>query len=195
MIDTAASQLPARRSPSRHSRRARVTGALFVVIACLSLACGGGPASPSGTGGSGSSNSGGSGSGGSAPGTGTIRAFIDGVAYTGTVSAASFRNGTLTIASSDAAVNSAINLTLSSAAVGVYQVNAATPLTMQATTLSGTTVTATWSASATGGSGSLLLNTLSTVAATGTFMFVGAPSSPGAAGNRSVTSGAFSVFF
>ncbi len=186
------------RSLGWSSRGSRVAGALFVAIACLSLACGGGPASPSGSGGSGSGNSGGSGSG-AGSGTGTIRAFIDGVAYTGTVNAASFRNGTLNIASNDAALSNSINLALSNVYVGVFQVNATTPLTMQVMTLNGTNVTGSWSASVTGGSGTILVNTLSTVAATGTFSFVGVPSSSGGvstpAVNRSVTNGSFSVFF
>ena len=163
----------------------------------LSLACGGGnPTSPSGSGsGSGSgTGSGSGGSGGSAINRGTISALIDGVQFTGTATAATNQSGIFATAAS----NSGATITFGFGALanaGTTQVNATSPTNAQLVVVNGGT-SQSWSASTSGGSGSLTITSINATSATGTFAFTLVPSAGSSAtGTRAVTNGTFSVTF
>ena len=170
---------------------------ILASILILSAACGGSTSSPSGSSGQiGSSGSGGS--GGSASGKGTLTALVDGVAYTGVINAATLTNGNLNIASNNTALTMSVNVATSGAAVGTTNINASSPLVMQAMTTNGSNVTGVWIASQLGGSGTLTISALSSSGASGTFSFVGVPSSTSGiptVGNKTVTSGVFTATF
>jgi hypothetical protein len=169
---------------------------ILASILILSVACGGSTSSPSGS--SGQIGSSGGGSGGSGSGKGTLTALVDGVTYTGVINAATLTNGSLNIASNNAALTLSVNFSTSGAAVGTTSINAASPLTMQVMTTSGSSVTGVWFASALGGSGTLTISSLSSSGASGTFSFVGIPSTTSGiptVGNKTVTSGVFTATF
>lgn len=167
----------------------RARGVLAALLA-LTVGCGGGnPAQPSG----------GGGGGGSTPNFGTLTAVIDGVAYTGIINSARITNGTLGIASNSADLTRAISFAGKEAAVGTTTVSAATALSMNVITTTGTTVTGSWAAAGQFGSGTLTISSLSATGASGTFNFSAPPapggSGAGATGTKVVTNGAFTARF
>ena len=168
---------------------------ILASVLILSVACGGSTSSPSASsGGIGSSG----GSGGSSSSKGTLTALVDGVAYTGVINASTLTNGSLNIASNNAALTLSVNFATSGAAVGTTSINAASPLVMQVMTTNGSNVTGVWIASVIGGSGTLTISALSSSGVSGTFSFVGIPSTTSGivtVGNKTVTSGVFTATF
>ena len=112
-----------------------------LALAVVTMACGGGsPSGPSGGSGSGS-GSGGSGGSGGTTNRGTVIATVDGVAYTGSVNAASVNpSGNLNVASNNAALTLSVNIA-ARAAVGTTNINSTSTTVMNVITTNGTTVT------------------------------------------------------
>ncbi len=168
--------------------------ALAMALLMATVACGGD--NPAGASGNPSNGSGGSGSGSN---RGTVTAVVDGVAYTGSANAASLTNGTLNVASNNAALTVSVNFARTAAAVGTSTVGLASPLTLNVITTTGSAVNGSWTAAAGSGSGTLTIATLTATGASGTFTFTAVPvpgvGGAGATGNKVVTNGAFNVTF
>ena len=160
--------------------------ALLVALLLVSAGCGGNsnPNNPSGSGGSGSSGT---------ASHGTLTAVVDGVAYSGTVNAASNTNGILTVTSNTTDRTRSVNFA-TAAATGTTSITGSST-SMQVLTTNGTTVTGTWIAVTGLGTGTITINALSSAGASGTFSFNAPPVGAGATGTKVVTNGVFSVTF
>lgn len=125
-------------------------------------------------------------------GAGRMTASIDGTAFSGTLAVQATRSGTLLSISAVGSSSRQLSLNLTGVtATGTIAIGAGS--TSMGQYSSGTQ---TWVSSLAGGSGSVVLTTLTTTHATGTFSFTAIPStSTGATGNKSVTSGTFDVTF
>jgi hypothetical protein len=126
-------------------------------------------------------------------GKGSISARVDGSAWTSTVTAAQYSNGSLIISGADtSSPTRAFGLGVTAGAPGTYQATLPSP----AASASWTVGSATWQASLVGGSGSVTITSLTSTGASGTFSFSLVPI-PGtsASGNKTVTDGTFNVTF
>jgi hypothetical protein len=162
------------------SRTVALAALLLVTMACGSDS----PAGPSSGSGSGS-------------GKGTVTANIDGVAYTGSVNAATNTNGVLNVASNSADLTRAIAFA-APAAVGTATVFLGSAVSFTAQNTNGSAVTGAWGAGGQFGSGTLTITSLTSTSASGTFSFTGVvtPGSPtGTTGTKAVTNGAFTANF
>src|SRR5688572_30410307 len=122
---------------------------------------------------------------------GSMTARVDGAAFTATTVAASFSNGILAISGVQVSPSQALTFGLAATAPGTFTVAATSPVNGIYAVGN-----ATWLASGNVGSGQVIVTTLSSTRAVGTFNFVLAPNTPsGATGTRTITQGAFDVRF
>ena len=131
--------------------------------------------------------------GGNPPvGAGTMTASIDGTAFSGTLAVQATRSGNLLSISAVGSNTRQLSLNL----VGVTA-PATIAIGAGSTSLGQySTGTQTWVSSLAGGSGSVVLTTLTSTHATGTFSFTAIPSTTtGATGNKAITNGTFDVTF
>ena len=131
--------------------------------------------------------------GGNPPvGAGTVSASIDGTAFSGTLAVQAVRSVNTINISAVGSNTRQLSLNL----VGVTTTGNV-PIGAGSTSMGQYSVgTQTWVSSLVGGSGTVVLTTLTTTRAVGTFTFTAIPSpSTGATGNKVVTTGAFDVTF
>ena len=131
--------------------------------------------------------------GGSPPvGAGRLTASIDGTAFSGTLAVTAVRSGTALTISAVGSNTRQLSLNLVGvSATGNIAIGAGSTSLGQFSSS-----TQTWVSSLVGGSGTVVLTTLTTTRATGTFSFTAVPSaSTGATGNKTVTNGTFDVAF
>lgn len=131
--------------------------------------------------------------GGSPPvGAGRMTASIDGTAFSGTLAVTAVRSGTVLIISAVGSNTRQLSLNL----VGVSTTGNVAIGAGSASMGQYFLGTQTWVSSLVGGSGTVVLTTLTTTHAAGTFTFTAIPSAPtGATGNKAITSGTFDVSF
>lgn len=131
--------------------------------------------------------------GGNPPvGAGIMTASIDGTAFSGTLAVQATRSGNVISISAVGSNTRQLSLNL----VGVTATGNVAIGAGSASLGQYSQGTQTWVSSLVGGSGTVVLTTLSSTRAVGTFSFTAIPSpSTGATGNKSVTSGAFDVSF
>ena len=169
-----------------------LTLALFAaafLVACDNNASG--PSIGIGTSGGGS----GSGSGGA---KGTLTARIDNGTWTATTGvSASLTAGVLSVSGADPTYSLAF--TVAATTAGTYVIPG--PAGVQAgnsavlTAFQSGASNAAWTANATGGTGTVMITSLSTSAVSGTFSFLMVPSSTSTSDTRSITNGTFSIAF
>lgn len=125
---------------------------------------------------------------------GSMTATIDGVSWTATaITTASYVNGIVSIGGADSASPTrAIGLGLIASGPGTYQIGTLPSAANGVLTLSNGQ---TWTSNVIGGTGSITVTTLNSTTAVGTFTFTAVPSSGGATGNKSITSGVFNITF
>ncbi len=126
-------------------------------------------------------------------GNGSMTASIDGASWTGNLAtAASYQGTVLGFAGTNGSYQ--INITLSGVngtgtyTLGTGQLSIATVATVS-------TSPQVWVTSSTGGTGSVVITSLTSSAVQGTFSFTAVGSSGGATGNKAVTNGQFNVTF
>jgi hypothetical protein len=167
--------------------------ALTLLAAALLAACGdSNPAGPSV--GIGSGSGGGSGSGSNR----TLSARIDNGTWTATTGVtASLAGGVLSVSGADPTYSLAF--TVAATTAGTYVIPG--PAGVQGgnnavlTEFQAGAGNAAWTANATGGTGAVMITSLSTSAVSGTFSFLMVPSSTSASDTRSITNGTFSIAF
>lgn len=170
--------------------------ALAIVVSVAVTSCGedNNPAGPSI--GIGSGSSGGSGSGSS--GSRTLSARIDNGSWTATSAVtASLTSGVLSVSGTDPSYSLAF--VIAATAPGTYVIPGTTGVqagnNAVLVSLANGSSNAAWAAGASGGTGTVMITSLSTSAVSGTFSFLMVPSSTSATQTRSVTSGTFSIAF
>ncbi len=126
-------------------------------------------------------------------GNGDMSASIDGQSWTGTLAtAASYQGTVLGFAGTNGSYQ--INITLTGVSgPGTYSLGSGQLSIATVATVS--TSPQVWITSSTGGTGSVVITSLTSSAVAGTFSFTAVPSSGGASGNKAVTSGQFNVSF
>jgi hypothetical protein len=126
-------------------------------------------------------------------GNGTMSATIDGQAWTGNLAtAATYQNNILAFAGTNNSFQ--INITLTGV-TGTGTITLGSGQLSIATVATVSTTPQTWLTSSTGGSGSVVITSLSSTGAAGTFSFTGVAAGGGATGTKAVTSGQFNVTF
>ena len=163
-----------------------VRSTLLVLLMCIAPACGSND-NPTGPGSSGGGATGGAGS----LSPGTMRATIDGTAWTGAINVAAIATGNFLVitGASDIGTPGQILLSLSTPA----QVG---PQTVASNLVVGSYVTSPtvgWLAAGPSGSGTVTVSSLTATSATGTFSFVMFPNTGSASPTKVVTDGAFSA--
>ena len=124
---------------------------------------------------------------------GTMSASIDGQAWTGNLAtAATYQNNILAFAGTNNSFQ--INITLTGV-TGTGTITLGSGQLSIATVATVSTSPQTWLTSATGGTGSVVITSLSSTGASGTFSFTGVAAGGGATGTKAVTSGQFNVTF
>ena len=123
------------------------------------------------------------------PDNGSMTARVDGANFTAATVVGSFSNGILAVSGVQGTPAQAITFGLAATAPGTFTVSATSPV--NAVYGVGN---ATWLAAGGVGSGQVIVTTLSSTRAVGTFNFVLTPNtSSGATGTRTITQGAFDV--
>jgi hypothetical protein len=125
-------------------------------------------------------------------GNGSMSAKIDGSTWNSVATTATYNNGSLIISGADTSnPPHALGMGVVATGPGTFQVNQQSPA--NATLINGS---ATWVASIVGGSGTIIITSLTSTSVSGTFSFTMIPT-PGStsSGNKVITEGVFNVTF
>ena len=125
---------------------------------------------------------------------GTMTAVIDGSAWTAvTISTATYANGILSIGGADSSSPiRSIGLALTTSGPGTFTMGT---LPSGANGVLSIGIGPTWTANVLGGTGTIVVTSLSSTAANGTFLFTPIASAGGATGTHAITSGVFNITF